>query len=110
MKVLMSIDDARLEASETSLRVCGRVNFDGAAEMAEAGREWLEARQQGESVRLDLGDVEQVSSAALSVMLEWLRAIREAGLRLDGVELSPALQRLTRLAGIDSLLPATVSN
>lgn len=47
MSVLIEVASARLLEDEGTLRVCGKVNFEGAAEMAEAGREWLEERAQG---------------------------------------------------------------
>jgi phospholipid transport system transporter-binding protein len=106
MSVLMKSETARLEADDNTLKVSGRVAFEAAAEMAEAGRDWLASRRQGGTVRLDLSQVEGVSSTALSVMLEWLRSIGLANLSLEAVALSPALARLTQVAGIDTLLPS----
>ncbi|MBN8410785.1 STAS domain-containing protein [Halomonas cupida] len=107
MSVLIEVASARLLEDEGTLRVCGKVNFEGAAEMAEAGREWLEERAQGSPVCLDLSEVEHVSSAALTMMLEWARTMRRAGLSLNSIKLSPPLWQLTELAGLDDLLPST---
>ena len=46
----MEVASARLLEDGNTLRVCGKVDFDGAADMAEAGREWLQSRASGTSV------------------------------------------------------------
>ncbi|MCO7213687.1 STAS domain-containing protein [Halomonas sp. OfavH-34-E] len=107
MSVLMEVASARLLEDGSTLRVCGKVDFDGAADMAEAGREWLQSRASGTSVCLDLSEVEHVSSAALTMMLEWARTIRQIGLSLNSIKLSAQLRQLTELAGLDDLLPSS---
>ncbi|QTF94029.1 STAS domain-containing protein [Halomonas sp. BM-2019] len=94
-----------LEAEATTLRVAGPVGFEVAASLAEAGRAWLAGQPAGTRVSFDLAGVADVSSAALSVLLEWTRGARAAGLKLQPVRLSPALRRLTDLAGLERLLP-----
>lgn len=94
-----------LEAVEGELAVSGDVDFDVAAPLAAAGSKWLAEQPVSRGLHLDLRGVDQVSSAALSVMLEWLRSAQRAGLEVEGVQLSPALAKLTALAGLDSLLP-----
>ncbi|WP_192036581.1 STAS domain-containing protein [Halomonas sp. YLGW01] len=94
-----------LEAVEGELAVSGDVDFDVAAPLAAAGASWLAEQHAAHGLRLDLRGVDRVSSAALSVMLEWLRSARRAGLEVQCVQLSPALAKLTALAGLDSLLP-----
>ncbi|RTR06076.1 STAS domain-containing protein [Halomonas nitroreducens] len=105
MNVLLENGDNRLEASATSLAVTGQVDFDGAAALAAAGRAWLADRPRGASVTFDLCGVDRVSSAAISVLLEWTRQVRARGLELEVVRLSRPLARLTQVAGLDTLLP-----
>ena len=105
MSDLLARDGLRLEAGDVGLVVCGEVGFEHAAELAEAGSRWLAQRPSGEAVSFDLRDVAGASSAALSVLLEWARAARRAGLTLERVRLSAALARLTDLAGLERLLP-----
>ncbi|WP_136255342.1 STAS domain-containing protein [Onishia niordana] len=94
-----------LSAFEGELQVSGDVDFDVAASLAAAGVKWLAQQSAATELHLDLRGIDQVSSAALSVMLEWLRSADNAGLEVKQVQLSPALARLTALAGLDSLLP-----
>lgn len=94
-----------LNAFEGGLQVSGDVDFDVAAPLAAAGAKWLAQQPAATELHLDLRGIDQVSSAALSVMLEWLRSAGKAGLEVKQVQLSPALARLTALAGLDSLLP-----
>ncbi|MDN3522383.1 STAS domain-containing protein [Halomonas ramblicola] len=102
---LLSRAGATLEADGAALVVHGEVGFEVAAELAEEGVAWLRGRPGGSGVAFDLSGVAGVSSAALSVLLEWTRTARAADLRLEAVRLSPALGRLTDLAGLDRLLP-----
>lgn len=61
------------------------------------------ALKAGQSV-FDLRHVLTVDSVAVSVMLSWQRAAQEAGLQLSLQNLPPALQSLTKLYGVCSLL------
>ncbi|MCE1185683.1 lipid asymmetry maintenance protein MlaB [Zoogloea sp.] len=54
---------------------------------------------------LDLSAVTQVDSAALALLLAWLRSAREAGRSLSIVGAPPALQSLASLYDVDSILP-----
>ncbi|MFG6178040.1 lipid asymmetry maintenance protein MlaB [Halomonas sp. THAF12] len=108
MSLLLENGTNRLEAEGTVLAVSGEVDFDGAAEMAAAGRRWLAECSPGSQVIFDLGGVDRVSSAAISVLLEWTRQSRASQLELEAVRLSMPLARLTQVAGLDSLLPVEV--
>jgi phospholipid transport system transporter-binding protein len=52
----------------------------------------------------DLRHVLTVDSVAVSVMLAWQKAARDAGFELELKNLPPALQSLTKLYGVCSLL------
>ncbi len=105
MTRLLENGSVRLEADGNALMVQGQVGFEAASALAEAGQDWLANQPAGAAVIFDLSGVADVSSAALSVMLEWARAARVAGLELQVVRLSPALRRLADLAGLERLLP-----
>lgn len=105
MTRLFDDQGVHLEATEGRLAVGGDVDFDVAAPLAAAGARWLAQQPAACRLHLDLRGVDQVSSAALSVMLEWLRSAHRAGLEVEAVQLSPALAKLTALAGLNSLLP-----
>jgi phospholipid transport system transporter-binding protein len=61
------------------------------------------ALKAGQTV-FDLRNVLTVDSVAVSVMLAWQRAAVEAGAKLELKNLPPALQSLTKLYGVCSLL------
>ncbi|KGE79563.1 anti-sigma factor antagonist [Halomonas sp. ND22Bw] len=109
MSVLLENGANRLEVDGEVLSVSGEVDFDGAAEIAAAGQRWLASQSEGSRVVFDLGGVGRVSSAAVSVLLEWTRQSRAGGLALEAVRLSPPLARLTEVAGVDTLLPVEAS-
>lgn len=52
----------------------------------------------------DLRHVLTVDSVAVSVMLAWQRTAQESGIKLELQNLPPALQSLTKLYGVCSLL------
>src|SRR5471032_3522375 len=63
----------------------------------------LAALKAGQTV-FDLRHVLTVDSVAVSVMLSWQRAAREAGINLELKNLPPALQSLTKLYGVCALV------
>lgn len=107
MSMLLQQGSSCLTAEDGGLAVTGEVGFEVASAMAEAGSAWLAGRSAGSEVVFDLSGVGRVSSAALSVLLEWTRQARDAGVEVAAVRLSPPLERLTRVAGLDTLLPLT---
>ncbi|QJQ96431.1 MULTISPECIES: lipid asymmetry maintenance protein MlaB [Halomonadaceae] len=110
MILLLDEQGARLEADGRRLTVSGEVDFDVAAALAAAGSLWLGQQRPGETLCLDLTGVDRVSSAALSILLEWTRQTRAAGLEIGSVRLSPPLARLTQVAGLDALLPVVAGD
>lgn len=105
MTLLLETQGVSLSAEDHRLRVAGDVDFEAAAPLAAAGSDWLAGLAPGTRVVIDLSGVDRVSSAALSMLLQWLRDSRRAGAKVSGVELSDPLARLTRLADLDALLP-----
>ncbi|MCC5883550.1 MAG: STAS domain-containing protein [Halomonas sp.] len=105
MTLLLQRGGIELEAGPAGLVVKGAVDFDIAAPLAEAGTKWIVEQPADSRIMLDLSGVESVSSAAVSIMLEWTRQARKAGVEIGEVRLSAPLVRLTRVAGLDTLLP-----
>lgn len=105
MKALLDQNGVHLEVSGNVLAASGEADFDAAAALAASGCEWLCKQPAGSAVCFDLCGVDRASSAALSVMLEWLRCARDRRLEVESVRLSPPLARLTAMAGLDRLLP-----
>ncbi|MBD3897374.1 STAS domain-containing protein [Halomonas sp. ML-15] len=105
MTRLFEEGDVRLDVEGARLAVGGDVDFEVAAGLAASGSAWLAQQPAATRLVLDLSGVDRVSSAALSVLLEWTRCAEAAGLVIDSVTLSAPLARLTRMAGLDTLLP-----
>ncbi|GAB2796113.1 hypothetical protein GCM10027040_23180 [Halomonas shantousis] len=106
MSILLDRDDARLEVcDEHRLTVSGEADFESAAHLAAAGREWLQKQPSETPVSLDLRGVVRPSSAVLSVLLEWIRTAKARDLVIESVLLSAPLARLTSIAELDCLLP-----
>ncbi|MCS2610008.1 STAS domain-containing protein [Halomonas dongshanensis] len=103
MSTLFARAGAELSAFNDTLSVGGDLDMAVAAEIAAAGRRWL-AAQRPAAVTFDLSAVDKANSVALSVLLEWLRGCREHAIPLSYIALSPALERLARLSGLDALI------
>ncbi|MFQ3788297.1 lipid asymmetry maintenance protein MlaB [Halomonas sp. A29] len=105
MSRLLERGGVMLESGPQGLAVSGDVDFEIATPLVEAGTAWLVEQPAGTRVALDLRGVDRISSAALSVLLEWTRQARAAGVKIREVRLSEPLARLTRVAELDDLLP-----
>jgi len=83
------------------ITVSGPVTLANAARVLEEGRQHL-----AEGARtVDFGEVTEMDSALLALALAWLRDAREAKRELSFVNLPESLQTLSRLYGVESLLP-----
>jgi phospholipid transport system transporter-binding protein len=81
--------------------VSGPVTLANAAQLLEEGRQHL-AEGAG---TVDLGEVTEMDSSLLALALAWLRDARAAKRELAFANPPEALQTLSRLYGVDSLLP-----
>ncbi|WP_106478399.1 STAS domain-containing protein [Phytohalomonas tamaricis] len=96
--------DVCLIADEQVLRVSGAPDFDDAAPLAAAGRKWIDERK--DALVLDASGVESVSSAMLSVLLEWIRDASRHDVSISAIKLSPGLRGLVELADLEEIFPA----
>jgi phospholipid transport system transporter-binding protein len=83
------------------LVVSGPVTLANVAKLLEEGRQHL-AEGAG---TVDLAEVTQMDSALLALSLAWLRDARAAKRELAFVNPPEALQTLSRLYGVETLLP-----
>jgi len=84
-----------------------RIVVSGPVTLANVGKLLEEGRQhfaEGAGV-VDLGEVTELDSALLALSLAWLRDAREAKRELNFANLPEALQTLSRLYGVENLLP-----
>ncbi|HEX6265282.1 MAG TPA: STAS domain-containing protein [Burkholderiales bacterium] len=85
--------------------VSGPVTLANVAGILEEGRRHLE-----EGVRaVDLGEITEMDSSLLALMLAWMRDARARGKELGFVNLPESLQTIARLYGVEGLLPAAAA-
>lgn len=90
------------EASAASVFApAGELTMLAAPAFLEEGRQ----RARRGDLIVDLSQVTVADSAALALLLDWLRAARAAGHRLSVRALPEGMASLARLYGIESLLP-----
>jgi phospholipid transport system transporter-binding protein len=83
------------------MTVSGPVTLANAASVLDEGRQHL-----AEGVRtVDLGEVTDLDSALLALVLAWLRDARAAQRELAFANVPESLQTLSRLYGVEELLP-----
>ena len=83
------------------LMLSGPVTLANAARVLEEGRQHL-----AEGVRMvDFSEVSEMDSALLALALAWLREARAAKRELAFANLPESLQTISRLYGVDTLLP-----
>jgi len=84
----------------------------GPLTLGEIGRLLAEGRTRaaGGDLRVDLSAVTEADSAALALLLDWLRAARAAGHALTVSGLPAGLESLAALYGIDTLLTTESSS
>ncbi|OHV12245.1 STAS domain-containing protein [Kushneria phosphatilytica] len=103
METLLERKEVRLQAEDGVLSVIGFPDFDDAAELARTGVSWLE--QQSCAVTFNACGVHRISSAMLSVMLEWMRAAQRLSLTVERIVLSERLHELVELADLSEVFP-----
>ena len=82
--------------------VSGPVTLANAARVLEEGRQHLSEGAQ----TVDLGEVSELDSSLLALALAWMRDARQAKREIAFSNVPEALQTLSRLYGVEALLPA----
>ena len=86
--------------------VSGPVTLANVGAILEEGRRHLE-----EGVRtVDLGEVTEMDSSLLAAMLAWMRDAKSRSRELAFTNMPESLQTITRLYGVDSLIPVTAAH
>jgi phospholipid transport system transporter-binding protein len=95
--------------SEAEFRVVGegRYQVTGRMTFQTAGSLWEQSKRElnGQGVlTIDFGEVTQVDSAGLSLLLEWISSARQQGLTLRFTQLPAKLLALARISEVENLL------
>jgi len=100
---LFSRPGITVDAEDATLQVVGDVDVTLAADLAASGVTWLKHAELT-SLTLDFSRVEKASSAAISVLFEWLRTCRQRDIQVQAIRFSAPLRRLASLAELDALI------
>ena len=86
-----------------------RMIVSGPVTLANAGSLLVEGRRHlADGVQsVDLGEVSEMDSALLALLLAWLREARSRDRPLAFSNLPESVRTIARLYGVDSLLPAS---
>ena len=82
-----------------------RIVVSGPVTLANVSKLLEEGRPRQGAGAVDLGEVTEMDSALLALSLAWLRDARAAKRELAFVNPPEALQTLSRLYGVETLLP-----
>lgn len=94
-----------MDAGRQVLSLQGPVSFDTAALLADEGCRLLKQVAPETAVSIDARSVQHSSSATLTVVLEWWRALNARQLRLKDVLLPEQMRPLVALSGLNRILP-----
>ncbi|MBL1266814.1 MAG: STAS domain-containing protein [Halomonas sp.] len=103
MIALFSRPGVTVSVENATLLVEGDVEVTLAADLAASGVKWLKHTELT-SVSFDFSRVGKASSAAISVLFEWLRICRQRGIQIQTILFSAPLHRLASLAELDTLI------
>ena len=79
----------------------GAVTLGNVAQLLDEGRRYVE-----EGVKsVDLGEVTELDSALLALLLAWLREAKARGRTLELARPPEALRTIAQLYGVDTLIP-----
>lgn len=90
-----------IKINNNQLSVSGSVTFANVAEITRAG---LTVMSQPEPV-VDLAKITELDSAAVSMLLAWLRAAQQHGQQLQVINLPQNMASLIKLYDLTELLP-----
>ena len=83
------------------MRVRGALTIANVAALAEAGKQQF---SDGGELVVDLGEVTEVDSAALSLLFEWQREARRRNIKISFRNLPASLKSLATLYGVAELI------
>jgi len=102
----VSSQAARIVRDGPVYRIEGPVTMASAESLVQDGRRLFE----GGEVTVDLGGVSEADSAALSLLLQWVRDAAGKGRRMSFTNLPTGLQSLAVLYGVNELFPTIPSS
>ena len=92
--------------TDNKFAVSGALTIDSAKALQ---RFPFEQHAKGEMLAVDMAQVDVVDSAAVSLMLSWLRQAKAQGMQLSFIHVPTNLQSLVDLYGLSEVLPLNYS-
>lgn len=92
-----------VESAPDRYAALGALTFTTATRALAAGLTAL-TRAQGNSIEVDLGEVDAADSAGLAVLIEWAAWARRNGRSLRFTQVPDALRTIARISEIEELL------
>ena len=90
-----------ISQEDDRLRISGPVTLENAMELRKESEQYFRSS----SVLVDFSNAEEIDSAAISLMLEWLRSARAAGWDVRFTNLGESITSLVDLYGVTDLIP-----
>lgn len=84
-------------------RVAGAVTFDNLMALRHAGEAVIDAADG--PVEMQLGELDGGSSAAVALLMAWLRAAARRQIDLSFVDVPPKVRKIVELSGMTEVLP-----
>lgn len=96
---------ATIDREGDRIIVDGAVTIDGVAALTKQGIALFDDR----SLTVDLEKVTEVDSTIISMLLEWLRAMRKRGQSLQFINIPENIKSLIQLYGVTEIIPVSSS-
>ncbi len=91
-------------SGEDSLQVSGDLVMEYAGRLKSQGESLIRSLA-GKTIRIDLSQVTQASSAGVSLLLCWLRSARQVGSELQITNMPEDMYDIARVSSLDKVLP-----
>jgi len=83
------------------IHVAGALTVDTVSQVLEASQPFITGELKG----VNLGGVSEVDSAALALVVEWLRIARKLGIEIGFEQIPPVLLDLAQSSGFEEIVP-----
>lgn len=99
--------EAGIRVEEGCLFVRGAITYDNVVETTRAGEAVIKMNSR---VVIDLAEITQVDSSAVSMLLEWVRVAQTHDQEIEFINLPANLADLIELYDVDDLIPSVCTD
>lgn len=98
---MTKVSTSIISTSANSAKLRGDLTMHTVADILPQGLDLL--KQAKSNWRLDLAEVEQVSSAGVALLLEWLKAAEKSGITLELQDFPERMLSIIQISGLEPL-------